>query len=93
MVYRAKDEVIKRLENSWGMMSNRIDHPHEEFLKNAKDGDLANKHFICLEEAFVPFQVGRFFILKKTMVGTNSIFECILHLRTLMSIRSLIMVI
>ncbi len=57
----AKDEVIKRLENSWEMLSNRIDHAQMEFLKNAEEEDLANNHFICWEEADVPFQLGRYF--------------------------------
>jgi hypothetical protein len=32
----AKDEVIKRLENSWEMLSNKIDHAQMEFLKMQK---------------------------------------------------------
>ncbi len=57
----AKDEVIKRLENSWEMLSDRIDQAHKEFLKNAKEEDLAKEYLICWEEADVPFQLGRFF--------------------------------
>ena len=34
-------EVVKRLENAWEMLSDRIDNAHKEFLKNADEEDLA----------------------------------------------------
>ncbi len=57
----AKDEVIKRLEGSWKTLSDRIDRANKEFLKSKDEEDLAHNHFICWEEADVPFQLGRFF--------------------------------
>jgi hypothetical protein len=61
----AKSEVVKRLENAWEMLSDRIDNAHKEFLKNADEEDLAESHFVCWEEADVPFQLGRFFYADK----------------------------
>ena len=60
-----KSEVVKRLENAWEMLSDRIDKAHREFLKDADEEDLADNHFICWEEADVPFQLGRFFYAEK----------------------------
>ena len=60
-----KSEVVKRLENAWEMLSDRIDKAHKEFLKDADEEDLADNHFICWEEADVPFQLGRFFYAVK----------------------------
>ncbi|MCL5989183.1 MAG: hypothetical protein M1166_02495 [Candidatus Thermoplasmatota archaeon] len=61
----AKSEVVKRLQNAWEMLSDRIDRAHKEFLKDADEEDLAESHFICWEEADVPFQLGRFFYSEK----------------------------
>ena len=54
-------EVVKRLEKAWGLLSDRIDSAHEEFLEDADEEELADNHFVCWEEADVPFQLGRFF--------------------------------
>ena len=59
--YIANSDVIRRLEEGWHLLSERIDKAHREFLEDADEEELADNHFVCWAEADVPFQLGRFF--------------------------------
>ena len=61
----AKSEVVKRLENAWELLSDRIDQVHKEFLEHATKEELSDNYFVCWEEADIPFQLGRFFYQDK----------------------------
>ena len=71
----AKSEAIKRLKNAWDLLCDRIDQVHEEFLEEANEEKLADKHFVCWEEADVPFQLEDSFISIRIMENMNFIFK------------------